>query len=170
MYHGMPQLGDVFRLLFVVEDEDGIPINADSYPSFRIYGPSGFITGQSGFVSFADTKNVTAATNASPIVITSANHGLTTGTLVTITGVGGNTAANGTFVITRIDANTFSLNGSSGNGSYTSGGVWNITGLYRVTLTLTNTNGYDSGKNYAALFTGKRNGDDFVQLHTFTVT
>ena len=67
---------------------------------------------------------ITGATNASPIVITSAAHRLETGHVVEITGVGGNTAANGTWTITRVGANTFSLNGSTGNGAYTSGGTW----------------------------------------------
>jgi hypothetical protein len=71
--------------------------------------------------------NVTAATNTSPIVITTGNSnvigGLTTGSQVTITGVNGNTAANGTWTITVQSATKFSLNGSAGNGVYTSGGV-----------------------------------------------
>lgn len=66
---------------------------------------------------------ITAASNATPIVITSNNHYLATGQTVTISGVEGNTAANGTFTITRVSDNTFSLDGSSGNGSYTSGGT-----------------------------------------------
>ena len=35
----------------------------------------------------------------------------------------GNTAANGQWVITVTGTNTFTLNGSTGNGAYTSGGV-----------------------------------------------
>lgn len=66
--------------------------------------------------------NVTAATNASPIVITAAGHGYATGDKIAVQDVGGNTAANGLWTITVIDANTFSLNGSIGNGAYTSGG------------------------------------------------
>lgn len=65
---------------------------------------------------------VTGATNASPVVITSTGHGLSTGHRVAISQVGGNTAANGNWTITVVDANTFSLNGSTGNGAYTSGG------------------------------------------------
>jgi hypothetical protein len=72
----------------------------------------------------AVTGSITGASNTSPIVITSANNGLANGATVSIGGVGGNTNANGTFTITRIDANTFSLNGTTGNGAYTSGGLW----------------------------------------------
>lgn len=65
---------------------------------------------------------ITDATNASPIVITAAGHGLTTGAKAYISGVGGNTAANREWSVTYIDANTFSLVSSTGNGAYTSGG------------------------------------------------
>lgn len=66
---------------------------------------------------------ITAATNASPIQITAASHGLSTGSSVTITGANGNTAANGSWSVTVLDANNFTLNGSTGNGTWTSGGT-----------------------------------------------
>lgn len=66
---------------------------------------------------------ITAATNASPIVITATAHGLVTGSKVTILAVGGNTAANANWTVTKIDADTFSLDGSTGNSAYTSGGT-----------------------------------------------
>ena len=65
---------------------------------------------------------ITGATNASPIVVTVANHGLTNGDQVTITEVLGNTAANGTWTIAASTADTFQLVGSTGNAAYTSGG------------------------------------------------
>lgn len=71
------------------------------------------------------TGTVTGATNASPIVITTAvPHGIVTGDQVVVSGVTGNTAANGTFIITSLSATTFELNGSSGNGAYISGGTF----------------------------------------------
>lgn len=67
---------------------------------------------------------VTGATNASPIVVTtSAAHGLVTGQYVNIQNVLGNTATNGNWVVTKLSSTTFSLNGSTGNGAYTSGGT-----------------------------------------------
>lgn len=67
--------------------------------------------------------NVTNATNASPIVITtSAAHSFISGTSVIIAGVLGNTAANGTFNITVIDSTHFSIP-VAGTGAYTSGGT-----------------------------------------------
>lgn len=72
---------------------------------------------------------ITAATNATPIAVTSAAHGLNTNDTVTISGVLGNPAANGTFNITVSDANTFTLQTAAaanvaGNGTYASGGTW----------------------------------------------
>jgi hypothetical protein len=78
------------------------------------------------------TTSVTAATTATPIVITSASHGLKTGDVATIASVGGNTPANGTFVVTVISSSQFSLNGSVGSGSYTSGGTVQPTGVHTV--------------------------------------
>ena len=70
------------------------------------------------------TTNVSAATNATPIVITtSAVHGLVTGDTVVITGAAGNTAANGTWEVTVTSTTQFSLTGSAGNGAWTSGGT-----------------------------------------------
>lgn len=70
------------------------------------------------------TKTITGATNASPIAITSTSHGYSTGDIVFITGVGGNTAPNDAlWQITVTDANTYTLNGSTGSGTYTSGGL-----------------------------------------------
>jgi hypothetical protein len=70
-----------------------------------------------GIVSFP----ITAASNANPIVITADGHGLTNGTWVTITGVLGNSNANGTWMISNVATNTFSIP-VAGNGTYTGGG------------------------------------------------
>jgi hypothetical protein len=75
-------------------------------------------------------KAITGATNATPIVVTSTAHGFADGDIVVIRGVGGNTAANGTWKVASQTANTFALTtatrttslNSTGNGAYTSGG------------------------------------------------
>ena len=54
-----------------------------------------------------------AATNTSDIiVVTSPGHGLETGDQIRVSGVEGNTAANGTFNVIRVDTDTFELEGS----------------------------------------------------------
>ncbi|KKN41643.1 hypothetical protein LCGC14_0721180 [marine sediment metagenome] len=67
--------------------------------------------------------DITGATNTDPIVITSTGHGLVDGDMVIISGVTGNTAANGSFIVNTATADTFeaySLTGASvaGNGAY----------------------------------------------------
>lgn len=67
---------------------------------------------------------ITAATNASPIQITTdAAHGLATGDDVFIADVEGNTAANGFWTVTYVDSTNVTLDSSTGSGTYTSGGV-----------------------------------------------
>lgn len=61
-------------------------------------------------------KNIVSSTNASPINVQVTGHGFTTGMQVIISGHLVNTNANGTWVITVVDANNFTLNGSTGNG------------------------------------------------------
>jgi len=69
------------------------------------------------------SRQANDATNASPIEITAtAAHGFATGDTVIIAGVKGNTAANGHYVITVTSSTKFTLDSSTGNGAYVSGG------------------------------------------------
>lgn len=54
-------------------------------------------------------KAVTSSTDATPIVVTATAHGFATGDLVMIQGHTTNVAANGIFKVTRVTADTFSL-------------------------------------------------------------
>src|SRR4029077_12063701 len=56
-------------------------------------------------------------------ITTSTPHGFQTSMQVSISLVGGNTAANGTFTITVTGADAFTLDGTTGNGAWTSGGA-----------------------------------------------
>ncbi len=60
--------------------------------------------------------SITSSTNATPVVITKAAHGLVTGNQVIIADHLVNTGANGTWTIIVLDVDTFSLTGSIGNG------------------------------------------------------
>jgi hypothetical protein len=95
--------------------DNGASISAGSPTAATLYSPAA--NNASG--------NLAGATNASPIVIaTSAAHGLATGAIATIAGAKGNTNANGSWIITVVDATHFSLNGSTGNAAYTNSGTW----------------------------------------------
>jgi hypothetical protein len=70
---------------------------------------------------------IIAATNANPAQITSNAHGLATGAVITIDNVVGMVQLNGgTYVITVVDANNFTLNATNSTafGVYVSGGTW----------------------------------------------
>jgi hypothetical protein len=135
VFCGFFDSGDDIVLAFVTRGSSNEPIDPDANPTYRVFGASGAVSGGSGSAAPLETGSVTGATNASPIVVTSASHGLATGAYVKVASVGGNTAANGSFAVTAVDANSFSLDGSTGNGSYTSGGTWKTAGLFKVTLT-----------------------------------
>lgn len=75
-------------------------------------------------MSGSPVRAIDSSTNASPIVVTDASHGLATGDQVTVIGHATNTAANGTWTVTRVSANTFSLDGSTGNGVGGGTGTW----------------------------------------------
>lgn len=64
---------------------------------------------------------VRGASAASPIVITSENHGLRNGARVQIDGVQGLNGANGVYTVRNVTANTFQLEGSTGTGTWTMG-------------------------------------------------
>ncbi len=82
-----------------------------------------YIAAANGAVAGCVQNPVTAATNVNPIAITTTNaHNLSSGDSAIISGVGGNTAANGQFVVTVTGANTFTIP-VAGNGAYTSGGI-----------------------------------------------
>lgn len=72
-----------------------------------------------GLLSNTNTLTITAATNATPIVCTTATHGLQTDDFVDIVGGLVMTAINGRYRITVLSSTTFSLNGTTGNGVYT---------------------------------------------------
>jgi hypothetical protein len=75
---------------------------------------------------------VSGTTNASPIVLTTAAHGIPVGGVmwVTVATVGGNLGANGSWIAEGLTATTVKLRGSVGTGAYTSGGTMQATGTY----------------------------------------
>lgn len=81
------------------------------------------ITPTAPFLYLPAHKNVTNATNTNPIVITTdVDHGFETGNSIVIANVTGNTAANGTWTITKISDDTFSIP-TAGNGAHAGGGT-----------------------------------------------
>ena len=170
MFLGFVELDDTLTGLILTANGSLTPTDAVAVPTFRVYGPNGLMTNGTGVSALQNSGNITGATNNSPIVITSASHGLQTGARVTISGVSGNTAANGSFTITRVDGNSFSLDGSTGNGSYTSGGTWHVSGLYGFSLDVDSGDGYEAGSLYWVLCSFTVGATAQAQLHSFQVS
>lgn len=123
--------GEATRLQLTIGGVAGLP-NPNEWAIQAVYGP---VSGDGDWdpankVSFY--LGVTGATNTAPIVITSAKHNLANGETVMIDQVGGNTAANGTWTVANVTANTFELLNSTGNDNYTNGGRWTRGPLYCI--------------------------------------
>lgn len=167
-YVGTIELEGTLSTLLMTRPATRVPTNADATPTARVFQPSAAMA-VTPTITHRQSGSITGATNASPIEITSAAHGLLSGQRVTITGVVGNTAANGTFVITKTGDNTFTLNGSTGNGAYSSGGNWVSAGLYKVALACTTANGFVRGQIYQILFNYAISSTQFAHTQNFLV-
>lgn len=78
-----------------------------------------------GYIAVGVTKGrITAASLDTPIVIVSASHGLATGQRISIVGVQGNTAANGSWPVTVISADTLTIDSAAANAAYYRNGIW----------------------------------------------
>jgi hypothetical protein len=115
--------GEATQMMVTVGGINGLP-NTNQWTIQAVYGP---VSGEGDWdpaqtVSFYE--GITAATQTSPIVISSIKHGLRNGERVTLDQVEGNTAANGTWTVANVTTDTFELVGSTGDGAYTSGGRW----------------------------------------------
>jgi hypothetical protein len=121
-------------------------------------------------------RTVIGATNATPIVITtSVAHGYANGDRVIVDSVGGNTAANGAWIVAGQTPTTFQLTGSVGSGAYTTGGITTNRAGYATYLALigpTVTRGGLIGANihaddvccYFGANNGTAKGTDFIYL------
>ena len=131
----IPEGSSAFSRAAIV-DEDGVRINSSDINSITLtlydVDTGSVINSRdeqdvnganNGTYSYSNAS-ITGATEADPIVITSTAHGLAPKDVVNISGVLGNATANGTFRVTKVDANNFALDNTSGSGSYTSGGTW----------------------------------------------
>ena len=87
--------------------------NGEDYP--RIWDP-----GSTAYTSYTVTGAVTAG---GLIKLTIVGHPFTTGDHLYISGVGGVPNATGLWQITKVDADTFTLDGSTFAGTFTSGGT-----------------------------------------------
>jgi len=98
-------------------------------------------------------KTITGISKHNTAVVTSANHGFSTGDVVYFSGVkGGMTSLNGHYyTITKVDSNSFSINGvnSSSWSSWSSGGTQTVTkcqtSACEIVVTTTASHGFTNG-------------------------
>ena len=166
---GFFELDSTFVAPVLIRDAGLSPMDSDAAPVYRVYGPDGILLGVTGACTVLDAGPVTGASNATPVVYTSANHGLTSGFVVTVSGVTGNVGANASGVVTVLTANTFSIAGSAGLGSYLAGGSWHMTGLYTYTFPASSVNGFEAGNLYVALIVGSAGGITYSYSQTFQI-
>ncbi len=81
-------------------------------------------TGTTGNFSAGGITDASQTPGGTTITVTSPGHGLADGSRVIIRGVQGDTAANGAWTISVVDADHFILNNSTANGVYSGGGYW----------------------------------------------
>jgi hypothetical protein len=114
---------------------------------------------------------ITAATNASPTVITSTSHGLSNGDAVYIAGATGNTNINGgPFVVNNVATNTFQIATISGttltlvNGNGTFGGTcyWSLANMENCALKLYSSNTTPAEGDTAGTYTEVANGSGYT--------
>lgn len=120
LFYNYNQTGRASEFLKILYEFWGYCVNGTS----ALQTPGGMATTSSLSYSISNTTGA----GTSPIVVTTTTtNALVTGQQVSITGVLGNFASNGTYQITVTSGSTFSLNGTTGNGGYTGGGTVNTT-------------------------------------------
>ncbi|MDE2097727.1 MAG: hypothetical protein KGL39_10800 [Patescibacteria group bacterium] len=116
-------------------------------------------------------QSITAATNATPTVITSNGHGLSNGMAVRIDGATGNTNINGTFIVGTVATNTFQIyptsqgtGGTAINGNGTFGGTcyWTLWGVESAALKLFSSNTTPAESDTAGTYTEVSNGSGYT--------
>jgi hypothetical protein len=108
-------------------------VNGSALPVQSILTSNGFTTFDTGADWDTTQATISGASKANPCVITATSHGYSTGDTVTISNVVGMTQLNtNRYIITVVDANSFSLSDlfgnpvdSTGYSTYTSGGQAN---------------------------------------------
>lgn len=175
MFFGFVELGDTLYSSVLTKNASLVALNADATPTYRVYGPSGLMANGSGNVDgFKDSGSITGVSGADPAVVTSAGHGLTVGTKVTISGVTGTgniTNANTTAVVTAVTDDTFTLGSvDTTGGTYSSGGTWNVSGLYEMNLSVPSSDGYEVGEVYTVVVSYAISSTAFADTYTFQVS
>jgi hypothetical protein len=102
---------------------------------------------------------VVAASNTTPIVITTVPHGIVDVAYGTVAGALGNTGANGAWILERVSATELELRGSVGTGAYGGGGALVIPGTFAPIAELRNV--IDAGSSADVIDTSSHDGSGY---------
>jgi hypothetical protein len=141
----------------------------DALPTFRVFGQNGPVSAASGTGAYLESKPIGAISVGATTTITSADHGLATGAVITISGATGTSNVNGTHAVIVVDANTFTFDDIESSGSYTSGASWHTPGLYGLTLDTGIRSALEVGNNYLLIAYGVFQNDSLLSQQYFTV-
>lgn len=160
---------DVVLPVCFIDPDTGECVNSDELPTFRIFGADGAVENGNGTAALLEAGDISAIETGATTTVTSADHGLQTGAVVTIAGAAGTSNVNGTHQITVVDANNFTFDDVASSGTYTSGATWNSTGLYSATLDATIRAALEVGRSYLMIAYGVFGGDIRAEQIRFTV-
>lgn len=163
-------------------------LNGDSADSFEKFltnqvannpGARPFLQSALPFVTAGPVPINGASASGNLIVYTDSTANLNNGDWVTISGVQGTTAANGSFQVSNITANSFQLVGATSNGTYVAGGAWSfaVTGATNpganqpIVMSASNVGDLQDG-DYVELtgVHGNENANGFFQVSNVTPT
>lgn len=83
--------------------------------------------------TFGPSYTITGASDTNPITVTLAGSpSFSIGSTVDVSGVNGNTAANGLWQISAINSGALTLSGATGNGTYTTGGILSLSSISAI--------------------------------------
>lgn len=164
---------DLLIPLLTRASETLVVASADALPSYVIYDADGtnqVVAGGSGTFALRHSGTVSGCVTSGGLIriTTTSSHGLVTGQVVDVASVGGVAAATGTWPITVVDSTKFTLDGSTFSGTYTSGGTWQVTGLYVAVHEIDDAE-YVAGKTYQIVCTYLNDGDPMADVLYFTV-
>lgn len=160
---------DVSIPVLFTDPSTGASANPDALPTFRIMADDGPVENGNGTAEILESGDISAIVTGATTTVTSTDHGLSTGAVVTIAGAAGTSNVNGTHPITVTDANTFTFDDVSSSGTYTSGATWKTPGLFKLVLDSTIRSSLEVGRSYMAICYGVFTSVQRVVQQTFTV-
>ena len=164
---GFFEIGSTYNAAILVRDNGLSPLDADSAPVFRVYGPNGILAGVTGACTLLDSGDLATASSDTPVVYASSDaHNLSSGFVVTVSGV---TRQHGG---KRHEPYHSDVCNRIHDGRYCWYREWDWRhlashGMYTYTFDVSSVNGFASGTLYIVVIEGTAGGILFSYSQTF---